>query len=59
MFTCAKVELEAIDKETIGPAEKLSPKREIVLILGQKALLENESWLRAYRERPFEQLLGG
>jgi hypothetical protein len=39
-------------EEAGEPAEPLSRKREIVLTFGQKALLENEAWLRAHRERP-------
>jgi hypothetical protein len=59
MFRRAEAELEAIDKEAGEPAERLLRKREIVLTLGQKALLENEAWLRAHRERPVEQVIGG
>jgi hypothetical protein len=56
LFTHAEAELAAIDQEAIGPPDKLSRKREIVLTLGQRALLENEAWLRAHRERPVERL---
>jgi hypothetical protein len=59
LFSRAEAELEAIDKEVGEPAERLSRKREVVLTLGQKALLENEAWLRAHRERPVEQVIGG
>jgi hypothetical protein len=55
LFAHAEAELEAIDKEPIAPADKLSRKREMVLSLGQKALLENEAWPHAHRERPVEQ----
>jgi hypothetical protein len=54
-FTLGKAELEAIDRSNAD--DKLSHKRDIVLALGQKALLENEDWLRANRERPVEQVV--
>jgi hypothetical protein len=37
----------------------LAYKQRIVVDLGQEALEENEYWLRAHRERPIEQAIGG
>ena len=59
LFNHAKAELEAIDKEAGDPAEGLARKRKLVRTLGQKALAENEAWLRAHRERPVETVIGG
>jgi hypothetical protein len=46
--------------ETVGAgAREAAERREIVLALGEEALRETGSWLRAHRERPLEPIVGG
>ena len=47
-----------IDNANISPPEKRQRKQVVIRELGLKALAENESWLRAHRERPIEPVVG-
>lgn len=62
-FERADAELAAVDKavaEGQTSAESgLKQKQQLVIALGREALEENEYWLRAHRERPIEQAIGG
>jgi hypothetical protein len=56
VFRRARLSLKAIDASDVDAAERRA-RRDIVLeALGKEALKENESWLRAHRERPLEPL---
>jgi hypothetical protein len=57
-FRRAKAELEALPAEPGTPVGDTMRGR-IILELGKEALDENETWLRAHRERPLEPLVGG
>ena len=59
LFENARAALAAIDREGGPPAAALERRQAIVFALGRAALAENEAWLRAHRERPVEQALGG
>jgi hypothetical protein len=57
-FRRAKAELAALPSEP-GTQAGDAARRSIILELGKEALDENETWLRAHRERPLEPLVGG
>ncbi|HVC53971.1 MAG TPA: hypothetical protein VND87_18270 [Stellaceae bacterium] len=59
LFEDAREAFAEIDAESLPQADERTRKREIVLTLGKAALAENEYWLRAHRERPVEQAIGG
>jgi len=59
LFENARDALAAIDAQSGTPAARLERRQAIILALGRAALAENEYWLRAHRERPVEQALGG
>ncbi|MGH7092987.1 MAG: hypothetical protein ACREFB_05575, partial [Stellaceae bacterium] len=59
LFEDAREAFAEIDAEFLPLTDERARKREIVLALGKAALAENEYWLRAHRERPVEQAIGG
>jgi hypothetical protein len=60
IFRRAQSVLSALDKATgMSAVDKALCRRRIVLGLGREALGENESWIRAHRERPLEPVVGG
>ena len=60
IFRRAQAGLSALDKAAgMSAADKATYRRRIILDLGQEALGENESWIRAHRERPLEPVVGG
>jgi hypothetical protein len=60
IFRRAQSGLSALDRAAdMSAADKAVCRRRIVLELGQEALGENESWIRAHRERPLEPVVGG
>ena len=56
IFRRASSALKAIDRADIDAAERKVRRDTIIETLGIEALKENESWLRAHRERPLEPL---
>ena len=57
-FKTAQKALAQIDKSRHPAEEKERQRRQLIFLLGRKALAENESWLRAHRERPLEPVVG-
>jgi hypothetical protein len=56
VFRRARSSLKAIDAADIGAVERRARRDTVLAALGKEALKENESWLRAHRERPLEPL---
>lgn len=53
-FQTAKAVLADVAASDMSAEAKRARRKELIFLLGRKALAENESWLRAHRERPLE-----
>ncbi len=53
-FQMANSVLDDLATGDLSVAAKDARRKDLIFLLGRKALAENESWLRAHRERPLE-----
>ena len=53
-FKTGSAELDKIESSTLSDEQKGDHRERVIFQLGRLALAENESWLRAHRERPLE-----
>jgi hypothetical protein len=56
IFQRARASLRELDHPDVRPHDRTRLRHAIIQALGEEALKENESWLRAHRERPLEPL---